>query len=744
MENICEVVEKMVVMCLISLTCIILSLHQATGEEGSIKTYIIFVQKPEEVPSTDIQDLDCWYRSFLPVTVSNSNQDRLLYSYRNVVTGFAARLTAEEAKAIEDKEGFVSARQERELPLHTTYTPKFMGLQQASGFWKKSNYGKGVIIGVLDTGIKPDHPSFNYEGMPPPPEKWKGKCELSGTECNNKLIGARNMIAAGEPPVDRNGHGTHTASTAAGSPVKDASFYGQAKGTASGIAPSAHLAVYKVCNGPCKESAILAAIDAAVEEGVDVLSISLGGHSRGFFDDGIAIAAYGAMQKGVLVSCSAGNFGPHPSSVENEAPWILTVGASTINREIRAKVLLGNKKAFDGQSLFQPENNSPKMLPLVYAGANGNLFSASCAPGSLKTIDVKGKIVLCEGGGGQGGVAKGQEVKNNGGAAMILMNDQRYGYDTKAQAHVLPASEVSYDTGLRIKSYVTSRKSPTASISFENTVYGQVDAPKVAEFSSRGPSLASPGILKPDVVGPGVSILAAWSISVDQSPQPAFNMISGTSMACPHLSGIAALLKSAHPDWSPAAIKSAMMTTASFVNLGGKPISDQKNAAPIASATSFDMGAGHVNASRVNDPGLIYDIQPGDYIPYLCGLKYSDKQVGVVLQRPVKCSNYSSIPEAQLNYPTFSVKLGSHPQTYDRVVTNVGKAKSSYILEVVAPKGVNVEVKPRVMRFTRLNQKATYSVTFSKNGYATGDFAQGSLVWKSNWRTVRSSIAVMF
>ncbi|CAN1186351.1 Subtilisin-like protease 3 [Linum perenne] len=233
---------------------------------------------------------------------------------------------------MEHKEGFVSARAERTLSLHTTHTPKFLGLQQNLGTnWNSSNLGKGVIIGVIDTGIKYDHPSFHDEGMPPPPARWKGKCDFNWIPCRKDIL-----------------HGTHTAAEAAGNVVEGA--------------------MYKVCGiDDCSDSAILAAMDAAIEDGVDVLSLSL---------DIIALGAFRAIQNGIFVSCSAGNEGPFISSVVNEAPWILTVGASTIDRDIRTTVTLGNNVELHGQSLFQPKDFRPQQLPLVDAGASGNRLIA--------------------------------------------------------------------------------------------------------------------------------------------------------------------------------------------------------------------------------------------------------------------------------------------------------------------------------------------------------------------------------
>ncbi|KAL5817724.1 hypothetical protein ACOSQ3_026102 [Xanthoceras sorbifolium] len=722
-------------------------------EKSSLSTYIVHVRKPEGGVSVESVDLDSWYKSFLPVTIASSDREqRLVYSYRNVFNGFAAKLTAEDAKTMETKEGFVSAHVQKILSLHTTHSPNFLGLHQNLGFWKESNFGKGVIIGVLDSGITPGHPSFSDTGMPPPPAKWKGKCELDATACNNKLIGARNFGTsskptstgvAAEPPLDEEGHGTHTSSTAAGNFVEGASVFGQANGTAVGMAPLAHLAIYKVCGEVgCPESEILAGMDTAIEDGVDVLSLSLGGGSAPFFADSIAVGAFSATQKGIFVSCSAGNEGPSYGTLSNEAPWILTVGASTLDRSIVASAQLGNGKEYEGESIFQPKDFPSKQVPLVYAGANGNESSALCAAGSLRSSNVQGKIVLCERGGGIGRIDKGQEVKDAGGVAMILMNDKISGYSTLADPHILPATHVSYAAGLSIKAYINSTSSPTATVLFKGTVIGKKSAPEVTSFSSRGPSFESSGILKPDIIGPGVNILAAWPISVENNTntKSTFNVISGTSMSCPHLSGIAALLKSAHPGWSPAAIKSAIMTSADIVNLEGKPIVEQR----LLPADVFAVGAGHVNPSKANDPGLIYDIQPDDYIPYLCGLNYTDQQVGTIVQRTVQCSNVSIIAEAQLNYPSFSILLGSTPQTYTRTVTYVGTGKASYSYQVVAPEGVNVTVTPQQMTFTEANQKATYSVTFTKSQNTGTDFTQGYLNWVSAKRTIRSPIVVIF
>ncbi|KAI3468830.1 hypothetical protein Pfo_025493 [Paulownia fortunei] len=716
--------------------------------KSSLETYIVHVEGPDGQLTTQSEDLESWYHSFLPATTASSNEGeaRLIHSYHTVFKGFAARLSPDEVKDMEKKNGFISARPEKKLLLHTTHSPNFLGLNQNMGLWKESNYGKGVIIGVLDTGILPEHPSFSDEGMPPPPAKWKGKCEFNHTTCNNKIIGARYFSDGNDSPLDDDGHGTHTASTAAGNFVKGANLFGNANGTAVGIAPLAHLAIYRVCAPFCSESSILAGMDTAVEDGVDVLSISLGQLTNDFFQDFIALGAFSAMEKGILVSCSAGNYGPLNFSLANEAPWILTVGASTTDRKLRATAVLGNNQQFHGESAYQPKDFPSTLLPLVYAGMlnTSDPDAPFCSSESLNQSDVQGKIVLCELGGGITRIEKGEAVKSAGGAAMILVNNVRYANTTFAEAHVLPATHVSYADGLKIKGYINSTSTPMATILFEGTVIGDDHAPVVAAFSSRGPNFASRGILKPDILGPGVNILAAWPTSVENNTntKSTFNIISGTSVSCPHLSGVAALLKSTHPDWSPAAIKSAIMTTANVVNLAQNPIEDER----FLPASIFATGPGHVNPSRANDPGLVYDIQPKDYIPYLCGLNYTNREVGFFLQRKVNCSVESSIPEAQLNYPSFALTFTtqSTSQMYSRTVTNVGDPNSSYDVEIVPPPGIDVRVKPTTLNFSDLNQKMQYQVTFSRLASAANNtVVQGFLKWTSPKHSVRSPIAVI-
>ncbi|MQL99891.1 hypothetical protein Taro_032626 [Colocasia esculenta] len=733
-----------------------------------LQSYIISVQQPESATFAGPEDREMWYKSFLSVDAAvedaGMGERRWVYSYHEALTGFAARLTEEEVTAMKKKEGFLHAYPDSVLHPATTHSPEFIGLHMGSGLWgggaTGGRLGEGVIVGMIDSGITLGHPSFNDEDMPPPPSRWKGSCQPPKF-CNKKVIGAKTFIAGSDlekaTPADDDGHGTHTASTAAGSFVKGANVLGNANGTASGVAPRAHLAIYKVCTGGnCQASDILAGIDAAVADGVDVLSISLGG-SPGFFifNDLIAVGAFRAIKKGIFVSCAAGNFGEE-DSVINDAPWILTVAAGTMDRSIVASVKLGDGSIFQGQSAFQPTGFTHELLPLVLPGTNlsDDSLAFACQPDFLVGVDIKGKIVLCKGGGDILNVDKGAAVLKAGAAAMILMNAEFQRGTTAASAHVLPASHVSFVDGSKIIDYIRGSNHATASISFEGTKLGSSSppAPAVASFSSRGGPSMDTHILKPDVLGPGVNVLAAWhspvgppSVSPAVSGDAFFNTLSGTSMATPHLSGVVALVKSAHPDWSPAAIRSAIMTTADIRNNHGQRIIFDDSLNEIADVIA--IGAGHVNASRVDDPGLLYDLIPTDYISYLCDFGFEDLNlISGLVGEPVNCSTLPRVSRAQLNYPSIAVLLAkkSPMVAVNRTVTNVGEADETYKVEVEVRGGLAVSVVPQILRFSTVKEKQSFTVTFSKPGGATElSFEEGSLRWVSDKHIVRIPMSII-
>ncbi|KAG0459058.1 hypothetical protein HPP92_022186 [Vanilla planifolia] len=723
----------------------------------SYETYIVHVEKPAHVRTETLTDEDHWnyYRSFLPTHQLSSGDQRLLYSYRSVISGFAARLTRDEVKAIENLPGVLHAVPDRKLFLHTTHVSDFLDLSPRTCFMRETNFGKGAVIGVLDTGIFPSHPSFKDSGISHPPSaKWKGHCDFKPTVCNNKLVGAKsfNHGTHKDLPFDDDGHGTHTASVAAGWLVRNADVLGNARGTASGVAPGAHLSVYKVCHAGegCLASDVLAGIDQAIADGVDVLSISIGARTVPFYDDAVAVGTLAAVERGIFVSSSAGNAGPGRATVQNDAPWMLTVGATGMDRAIRATVRLGSGEELNGESAYQPVGFTSILLPIVYPGARGGSRAKTCSDGSLTRLNIKGMIVLCHTGGTNTSVEKGAVVVRAGGVAMILVNEEERRSTIESGAHVLPTAQVGYSEGQRIVVYATSTANPTATILFKGTMYGTSPAPAVASFSGRGPSRLNEGIVKPDIVGPGVNIVAAWPFPVGPPALEAgnatlatFNVASGTSASAAVLAGTAALLKNSHPDWSPAVIKSAMMTTADVLDREGKAIADET----LADAGYFAVGSGHVNPTRANDPGLVYDLRPEDYVTYLCGLGYTDKQVSVISRRAVECSLLDAMTAEELNYPSISVAMGSNMEkTVMRTARNVGEMEAVYSVQIRAPEGVEVSVYPEKLGFSEMNQNMSYNVYFSTGevGGRRGGVAQGQLRWVSNKHVVKSSLLISF
>ncbi|CAN4089172.1 unnamed protein product [Withania somnifera] len=699
-----------------------------------------------------------WYSSILrSVSSYSQHSPNILYSYDRAARGFSARLTPGQADQLRRVHGVVSVIPDRVRQLHTTHTPTFLGLADSFGIWPNSDYADDVIVG----------------GLSAVPSSWKGKCEsgpdFPSTSCNRKIIGARLFYKGyeadrGSPmdeskesksPRDTQGHGTHTASTAAGSVVANASFYQYAKGEARGMAVKARIAAYKICwKTGCFDSDILAAMDQAVADGVHVISLSVGadGYAPEYDNDSIAIGAFGASEYGIVVSCSAGNSGPGASTAVNVAPWILTVAASTIDREFPADVILGDGRIFGGVSLYTGNPLGDIKLPLVYSG---NSDSQLCYPGKLDPSKVDGKIVLCDRG-GNARVEKGSAVKQAGGAGMIQANLADSGEELVADAHLLPATMVGEQAGNKIRDYAKYDPSPTATIIFRGTVIGKSpSAPRIAAFSGRGPNYVTPEILKPDVTAPGVNILAGWTgyigptdLEIDER-RVEFNIISGTSMSCPHVSGLAALLRKAYPNWTTAAIKSALMTTAYNVDNSGKTF---KDLATGQESTPFVHGSGHVDPNRALDPGLVYDIESSDYLSFLCSIGYGPSRIAPLTQNTssVNCSEHSLASPGDLNYPSFSVVFMSESVVrYKRVVKNVGRnANAVYEVKVNAPSSVEVRVTPNKLNFSKEKSSLSYEICFSSNGNVGMEgvkgleSAFGSIEWSDGIHSVRSPIAV--
>ncbi|CAL5004703.1 unnamed protein product [Urochloa decumbens] len=645
---------------------------KSSSDSSKYQLYIVLLKPKPESGTMDMATRRSWYRSFLPGDLTDSGEPRLVHSYKALFDGFCARLTEAEVEVMSKKPGFGRWFPDGTMELMTTRTPAFLGLSKDAGLWSNASYGKGVIIGVADSGINSGHPSFDDHDMPPPPARWKGVCTGSGTRCNNKLVGARSFMADGDP-ADNTGHGTHTASTAAGNFVEDASVYKLAAGTASGIAPGAHLAVYK----------------------------------------------------GIIVVAAGGNAGPRPSTITNDAPWLLTVGAGSLDRRLSAVVVLESGDLIQGEALVQGTNSS-QYYPLRYPGDHNNYCIDTS---SDQLFYFAGNIVLCDAFRRGNTTATASttsqasiinNLKDTGVAGVVLINPHQRGYAISLR-----------DFGGQV-----------IQVSFNGVELGvNVESPVVASFSSRGPSPTTPGVLKPDVLAPGLNILAA---SVPQARWP-FAFKSGTSMAAPHVSGVAALIKSLHPDWSPAAIKSAIMTTADVLDNNGLPIMDEQH----NGAGAFSMGAGHANPTRAVDPGLVYDLSVTDYAGYFCDLFGEEDQAyaedtltDVVRDLNLTCSTLPKIPEAQLNYPTIMVPMvDSGLFTVQRTLTNVGPGAETYTAKFYIPDDdINSEVSPDTLHFSQTGERLTFNVSIEYQ--ATKDLIEGSLIWTSDKHTVRSTLVV--
>ncbi|XP_066396586.1 subtilisin-like protease [Miscanthus floridulus] len=568
-------------------------------DRHSSSGYMVLIRPPSDAEAADESVHRLWHESFLPSSLTDSGEPRLVHSYLEAFSGFAARLTDTEIDAVAKKPGFVRAFPDRMLQPMTTHTPEFLGLRQGRGFWRDvAGYGEGVIVGLLYVGIYGAHPSFSDHSVAPPPAKWKGSCAGSASRCNDKLIGVRSLV--GDDARDDFGHGTHTSSTAAGNFLAGASR----NGLAAGIAPGAHVAMYKVCTGAgCTDSAVLAGMDAAIRDGVDVISISIGGNVTFQFDhDPIAIGAFSAVAKGVTVVCAAGNNGPKLASVVNDAPWLVTVAASSVDRSFVADVDLGKGVSVAGEAINQVTNASmkPSYHPILYSEEWRN-----CIYHGEEEHRVAGKIVICEAVDSllpynTSETAILRDIKGASAAGVVVINTKADGYTTVLHDYGSDVVQVTAADGAKITRYVTSSppSSSASAVRFSyRTVLGVRPSPTVASFSSRGPSTVSPGVLKPDVLAPGLNILAAYPPKTPQGTGP-FDVMSGTSMSTPHVCGVAALIKSVHPNWSPAAIKSAMMTTSNTADRSGGPILDEQR----RKANAYATGAGHVNPLKALEP----------------------------------------------------------------------------------------------------------------------------------------------
>lgn len=560
----------------------------------------------------------------------------VLHRYDAALNGLALELTESEAAAVARLDGVKRVLADEVRYLQTDNGPAWIG---APSVWTGAStigpgtQGEGVVVGVIDTGVNTDHPSFADVGPVDgynhtnPKGRFFGFCDpVTGLPfCNDKLIGVYDFTGA--PPAtgeDSNGHGSHTASTAAGN-VLNARLVAPTytlERRISGVAPHANVISYRACQeltgavglGGCLLSALVAAIDQAVADEVDVINYSIGGGSANPWTDADALAFLNARRAGIFVAASAGNSGPGAGTIGSpaDAPWLLSVGASTHDRRI-VNVL----ESMAGGGSTPPPNMEGKSLtsglssrPIVYAANYGSALcgagaanpDGSAASNPFPPGTFTGQIVVCDRG-TYGRVEKAQNVMEGGAGGFVLANDAASGNSLVADAYPIPGVHITYDHGVALKAWLGSGTGHAAAIRGTTLDIADTNGDVMASFSSRGPNPANGDLLKPDVTAPGVDIFAAFHNGAGAHPQ--FGIISGTSMSSPHAAGAAALLVAKHPAWTPDEVRSALMTTA-FTSTVRK----ENGTTP---ADPFDMGAGRIDLRLAATAGLVLDETPAGY-----------------------------------------------------------------------------------------------------------------------------------
>ncbi|KAL0917463.1 hypothetical protein M5K25_012525 [Dendrobium thyrsiflorum] len=609
------------------------------------------------------------------------------------------------------------------------------------------------VVSVFPARIDPFSASFSGKGYGPPPARWRGKC--TGTrvfKCNNKLIGAKWFRLDGKAPSndvmapqDNKGHGTHVASTVAGNPISNANIYGLAQGTARGGARSARIASYKACyaDSACNDEDILAAFDAAISDGVDIINLSVGEDPGKSFTDALAVGAYHAMRRGILTVASAGNMGPMHRTVVNYSPWMLTVGASTHDRQFGTDIVLGNGKRITGTSVntFQTDKVFRPLVLGIDATTVGMTFSAQmCGPDSLDPEKVKGKIVVCK----ITGSAEAADKVVNAAGGVGLVIEMTKPVD-RAETFELPATMLSKEGGAIIREYIDSLGSegkPVAKIEKSRALTTKdIVIPSFSARAGLGGSrhehLSRLPLLHPLLRRPQ-----------DYRHGP-FQIMSGTSMATPHVAGAAAYVKSFHPSWSPASIRSALMTTARPIPPSILPNSTTKS-------TKLDLeyayGSGQIDPLAAVNPGLVYDLTESSYLRFLCTKHPNTTAVSILTgSRNFDCAPYSKGKGYDaLNYPSFHYVVPDSAKasaaTYRRIVTNVGQGAAVYKAVVEAPVGVEIEVKPAKLEFAKVNEKRVFDVVVRVAAVSGRPpyIASGSLTWSDGVHRVRSPVAIHY
>nr|KYP58271.1 Subtilisin-like protease [Cajanus cajan] len=723
--------------------------------EGSRDQHSSTIDPNSEASKAHAKHLLASHDLLLQSTLETGSYNKL-HSYKHIINGFSVHTTPSQAARLRGRPGVKLVEKDKGAKMTTTYTPEFLSLP--NGIWAQEggdrNAGDGVVIGLVDSGINPFHPSFAYDPMHPFTSnlsRFEGACQTGPLfppcSCNGKIVSARYFSAGAEAtvtlnaskdflsPFDADGHGSHVASIAAGNADVPVVVNGFLYGQASGIAPRARIAVYKAVypsGGTLAD--VIAAIDHAVLDGVNILSLSVGpnepAEDRLTFLNMFDISLLFARKAGVFVVQAAGNKGPASSSVVSFSPWSVGVAASTTDRKYPASLLLRNGSILSGVGLSGPTfGNGSVFHKLVLAkdavkinGTNPMTpeYIEECQhPEALDPNIVLGSIIICNFSTGfyngtstlAAIIGTSKALRTEG---FILVANPSYG-DYIAEPIPFAVSGILIphvdDTKVILQYYEEQTKRDNKGTATEFGAMAAVGegrvatftgrSPVVSRFSSRGPDIIDinknpADVLKPDVLAPGHQIWAAWSPVSASEPMLKghnFALLSGTSMSTPHVAGIAALIKQYNPLWTPSMIASAISTTSSnYDNLGDHMMAEGFEANSLLPSTPFDYGAGFVSPNCAIDPGLVLSSEHEDFISFLCSLPNIDTDV-IITATGEQCNHPFDYPFS-LNLPSVTISALRGSVSVRRTFMSVGSKTETYLGSVIPPNGIIVDLHP--------------------------------------------------
>lgn len=671
-----------------------------------------------------------------PATLEAVSGGQVIHRYKRVFSGASLVLAEDKIGAVASIPGVTGVYLDEVLQIDTDESPAFIGAPTLwSSLGGQESAGEGIIVGVLDTGIWPEHASFSDPdpaGNPYAAPPGSYACEFGNTAwnpndapftCNNKLIGAYEFMDTYKAVVgldanefdsarDSDGHGTHTSSTSAGNAGVEASILGTSFGMVSGIAPRAHIIMYRVCGGPtgsCYQSDSVAAVEQAILDGVDVINFSIGGGSSPYSDP-VSLAFRSAFENGVFVACSAGNSGPGADTTGHREPWVTTVAASTQSRTFEGYIHLEADNG-DTLDLVGVSIGGTAAGDVVLGADYGDALCGSAdgvnpfPPGTF-TSD---QIVICQ----RGIVArveKSANVQAAGGGGVILYNPTIN--TVNADNHFIPTVHIDNVAGTTLLGFWDSHSGVTGTLEGGVKVFGQGDV--MAAFSSRGGPGQILGISKPDISAPGVNILAghtplpAFPFSGGGSPGQLFQAIGGTSMSSPHIAGAGALLKALHPDWVPSQIKSALMTTAWIDG-----VVKEDGVTPV---DPFDVGSGRVDLNRAGNPGLTLPASAQEYIDHEADLWNA-------------------------NYPSLYVPIMPGVITVQRTVHSELSKNSVWKFSVDSPPDLFVNVPTAIN--VKAGQDAAFDITVDARHVPLGGVRHATLYMTSKDASLRFPITIV-